>query len=227
MLCLLAWLCYRDLRFLIPLQVLLIPWFLEAEKWLGKRRRKQYLDGFREMLRSLTTSMQAGFSLENACKRAGLELRDYYGQESHPILSCLDAICRGIDLNIRVEELFFDFARETEMEDIYEFTAVVEIARDTGGNMVDILKNTSDHLQARMEAEEEIRVCLSGIQFEKNIMLLMPMIMLVYLNITGSTYTEPLYSTIPGRFVMSLLLIILLLTYYWTENIMKGCSLLK
>ncbi len=223
----LSWLCYRDLRWMVPLQLLLVPWFLESEKWLRQRKRKQYLDGFREMLRSLTTSMQAGFSLENACKTALLELKDFYGQGRHPILFCLDEICRGIELNIRVEELFFYFARETKVEDIYEFSAVLEIARNTGGNMVEILKNTSAHLQTRMEAEDEIQVCLSGIQFEKNIMLLMPLIMLLYLNLTGSSYTTALYDTIPGRVLMTILLLVLLLTYYWTENIMKRCRLMR
>ena len=88
------------------------------------------------------------------------------------------------------------------------------------------MRNTSSRLQVKMDTTEEIRACLSGIQLEKNIMLVMPLIMLVYLNITGAAYTSVLYESTAGRIVMSLLLTVMACCYYWTEAILKKCSIL-
>ena len=177
------------------------------------------------MLRSLMTSLQAGLSLENACRTARKELEEFYGRKGQPILEEIEKICRGIDLNISLQTLFYRFAENTGVEDIYEFAAVMEAAGRTGGNMVEILRNTSEHLRIRIDTEEEIRVCLSGVRFEKNIMLLMPFVMLVYLNMTGPSYVRALYETIPGRVIMTALLFVLSGCYYWTESIMKRCQL--
>ena len=94
----------------------------------------------------------------------------------------------------------------------------------TGGNVVEILKDASDHLQVRMETEAEIRASLSGIAMEKNLMLLMPFFMMVYLNLTSSSYAAVFYQTISGRVIISLLLLVLVVCYYWTEMIMHRCS---
>lgn len=223
---LLAELCYKDMIFALPLQAALLPAHGEFRRWMKLRRRRQYIEGFREMLRSFMTSLQAGLSMENACRTARKDLEEYFGKSSHPILVQIDAICRGLDLNIGIEELFGRFADQTGIQDIHEFAAVMETARKSGGDLVEIMRNTSSRLQVKMDTTEEIRACLSGIQLEKNIMLVMPLIMLVYLNMTGASYTSVLYESSAGRIVMSLLLIIMVCCYYWTEAILKKCSIL-
>ncbi len=178
------------------------------------------------MLRSFMTSLQAGLSMESACRMARRDLEECFGQSRHPILSHIDAICRGLDLNMSMEELFSRFADQSGIQDIHEFAAVMETARKSGGDLVEIIRNSAGHLQAKMETTEEIRACLSGIQLEKNIMLAMPLIMLLYLNMTGAAYTVILYESLAGRILMSLLLAAMVACYYWTEAILKKCSVL-
>ncbi len=61
-----------------------------------------------------------------------------------------------------------EFAESTGLEEAKQFAVVIEIVRSTtGGNMVEILKRTMQHLKYKMDTEEEIRVLLSGKFFEK------------------------------------------------------------
>ena len=83
-----------------------------------------------------------------------------------------------------------EFAESTGLEEAKQFAVVIEIVRSTGGNMVEILKRTMQHLKYKMDTEEEIRVLLSGKLFEKNIMLSMPFFILLYLRLANPEYVE-------------------------------------
>ena len=214
-------LCYSDFLWMIPIQILLIPYFSIIKSRRKKQKICQYEKGFRELLQSMMTSLQAGYSVENACRAALKELEGLYQNRRHPILKDLRKIVRGIELNIPVDQLFMDFAKTAELNEIYQFAAVLEIARNTGGNMVEILKNSMEHLQGKMDANEKIEVILSGKKFEKNIMLLIPFGMLFYLRVTNSDYISCFYTTIPGRVLMTAVLCVTLACFYWTEKIMR------
>ena len=214
-------LCYRSLLWMIPLQLLQIPVQSEYRRWESEREKRWYMEGFQEILSSLVTSLHAGLSLENACRSALHELRLCYEGRTHPALSKMEELCRGLDLNIPVEVLFLRFAEESQVEDIYEFAIVLDIVRKTGGNIIDIIRTTADHLKMKMDTANEMRVILSGILFEKNVMLLMPFFMLGYLNLTGSTYTDCFYYTAAGRVVMSGVILVVTVCYYWSEHIVK------
>lgn len=213
-------LCYGDFLFMIPLQILFIPYLRVMKQKKAQWKERQYLVGFREVLQSLVTSLQAGYSLENACRIACTELEPLFHGKKNPTMNQLRRIVHGIDLHRPLEELFMEYAEESGVEEIYQFAVVLDIARNTGGNVVEILKNSMEHLEHRMNAEEEIRVILSGKIFEKNIMLLMPFGMLFYLRVTNPQYVSCFYNTAGGHIVMTIFIIAIIGCFFWTEKIM-------
>lgn len=214
-------LCYGDLIWMIPLQILVFPYRMALNQKKARKKERQYLLGFREFLQSLVTSLQAGYSLENACRTACVELDSLFQGRKNPTLNQLRRIVHGIELQLPLEELFMNYAEDTGIEEIYQFAVVLDISRNTGGNVVEILRTAMAHLECRMNAEEEIRVLLSGKIFEKNIMLLMPFGMLLYLRLTNPQYVACFYNTIGGHFLMTGFLLTVLLCFFWTEKIMN------
>ena len=97
----------------------------------------------------------------------------------------------------------------------------MHIAKSTGGNVVDILKNSMEHLQNKMEVSEELQVSLSGRIFEKNIMLLMPFGVLLYLRLANPGYVDSLYRLSAGNLLMSIVIAGTVLCFFWTEKIMN------
>lgn len=116
--------------------------------------------------------------------------------------------------------MFMEYAQESQTEEIYEFAVVLHIAKSTGGNVVDILKNSMEHLQNKMEVAEELQVSLSGRIFEKNIMLFMPFGVLLYLRLANPGYVDSLYSIPVGNLLMTSVIAGTVLCYFWTEKIM-------
>ena len=206
---------------MIPLQILQIPIQREYRRWESERRKGKNIEGFQEILTSMVTSLHAGLSMENACRSALHELKICHQGRRHPAVTQMEDLCRGLDLNIPVETLFFRLAEESCLEDIYEFAVVLDIVRKTGGNMIDVIRSTSEHLEMKMDTASEVRVLLSGILFEKNLMLLMPFFMLGYLNLTGSDYTACFYDSAAGRVVMSGVILAVIICYYWSDHIVK------
>ena len=217
----LAVLAYDSLFWMLPLQILLLPVHrVMCAKW-QQRQRMQHLRGFRELLQSLMTSLQAGYSMENACRVSLRELGSLYRSGKHPTVRQLQKIVRGIELPRAVEQMFMEYAEETKIEEIYEFAVVLHIAKSTGGNVVDILKNSMEHLQNKMEVSEELQVSLSGRIFEKNIMLLMPFGVLLYLRLANPGYVDSLYRLPAGNLLMSIVIAGTVLCFFWTEKIMN------
>ena len=200
-------LCYGDIRWLLLEQILLFPCFNVLKR--------------QNLLQSMMTSLQAGYSLNNSCRIALKELEELYQDQNNPMLRQMRRIIQGLDLHITLEQLFMEFAESTGLEEAKQFAVVIEIVRSTGGNMVEILKRTMQHLKYKMDTEEEIRVLLSGKLFEKNIMLSMPFFILLYLRLANPKYVECFYNTILGHLVMSGMIGITVFCFFWSEKIMN------
>lgn len=213
-------LCYGDIRWMALEQVLMVLWFKILKERKRKRELRLYQKGFQDLLQSLMTSLQAGYSLDNSCRIAMKELEKLYQDPKNPMLKQMRRIIQGIDLHIALEQLFTDFADSTELEEARQFAVVIEIVRSTGGNIVEILKRTMQHLKYKMDTEEEIRVLLSGKLFEKNIMLSMPFLILLYLRLANPEYVACFYNSVMGHLVMSVMIGITVFCFFWSERIM-------
>lgn len=213
-------LAYNRLIWILPLQILLLPFYRVMSRRRKQRLKMQYMNGFGEVIQSLLTSLQAGYSMENACRTCLREITELYQSEKNPTVQQLQKLVHGIELHRTVEQMFMEYAKETEIEEIYEFAVVLHIAKSAGGNMVDILKNSIEHFQNKMEVENALRVNLSGRIFEKNIMLLMPMGVLLYLRLANPEYVNSLYDMPAGNLLMTAVIAGTLFCFFWTEKIM-------
>lgn len=140
-------LCYGDIRWLLLEQILLFPCFNVLKRKKREKEKHLYEKGFQNLLQSMMTSLQAGYSLNNSCRIALKELEELYQDQNNPMLRQMRRIIQGLDLHITLEQLFMEFAESTGLEEAKQFAVVIEIVRSTGGNMVEILKRTMQHLK--------------------------------------------------------------------------------
>ena len=138
-------LCYGDIRWLLLEQILLFPCFNVLKRKKREKEKHLYEKGFQNLLQSMMTSLQAGYSLNNSCRIALKELEELYQDQNNPMLRQMRRIIQGLDLHITLEQLFMEFAESTGLEEAKQFAVVIEIVRSTGGNMVEILKRTMQH----------------------------------------------------------------------------------
>lgn len=79
-------LCYGDIRWLLLEQILLFPCFNVLKRKKREKEKHLYEKGFQNLLQSMMTSLQAGYSLNNSCRIALKELEELYQDQNNPML---------------------------------------------------------------------------------------------------------------------------------------------
>ena len=185
--------------------ILLIMWKKTIEQKLEERNKKVAME-FQTMLKNVSSSLLAGFSLENAFVEAEKELKQMYGEKSYMFLE-LQNINKKVGVNIPLEEPLEDLAERTGMEDIYNFIDILSFAKRAGGNFVEIIDNTINKMWAKYETAREIDVTISAKKLEQKVMSVIPVVLLAYMKLTSAEYMSVLYGNVAGVLFMTVCLL--------------------
>ena len=167
-----------------------------------EKYREELTVQFRECILAAATSLQAGYSAENAFLECGKDMKLMYGEAS-PICRELGIIRRGLQINITLEELLQDFARRSGCEEINQFAQIFSLAKRNGGNMAAIIRSSAALIGKQIELRQELRTLLSGKKMELNIMKAMPFGILAYISFGNPGYFDMLYHNLTGAAVMT------------------------
>lgn len=185
--------------------ILLIMWKKTIAQKLDERNKKVAME-FQTMLKNVSSSLLAGFSLENAFVEAEKELKQMYGEKSYMFLE-LQNINKKVGMNIPLEEPLEELAERTGMEDIYNFIDILSFAKRAGGNFVEIIDNTINKMWAKYETAREIDVAISAKKLEQKVMSVIPVVLLAYMKLTSAEYMSVLYGNVAGVLFMTVCLL--------------------
>lgn len=219
--CLIAvpgWLFYRKLFFVAGLLCLLPLYLRICKKEQEKETRRRLNRGFADALAAFSAALEAGYSAENALDESVKDLAMLYPAEE-PIRKEFCYLQRQLQNNRSLEEAFADLAVRTGDEDILCFAEVFEIAKRSGGDLIQVIKATERNMAECAEVKREIRTILTAKRLEGNIMNLMPCGILAYFLLCDPLYLEPLYEGGAGRAVMTCLLAAYLGCVWWAGKI--------
>ena len=216
-----SYIFYRSLL----LSALLLPLaFLYPKKRAGQlaeKRRDVLKMQFRDMLYALSSSLMAGKPIEMAFRTARDDLEVLYPDPETPMIREIDILLRKMTMNETVESALADLADRSQIEDIDSFCNVIITCRKTGGNLVDIIRNTTSILGDKLEIRNEIDILLAQRKFEKKVLNVMPIFLIVILSMVANDYIEPVFTTMVGRMVMTAAIVMILLSWLVSDKIMK------
>lgn len=189
---------------LVPLLFLIIK--RREKKKAEEVRQNELAREFLDVLRSVSASLLAGFSMENAWREAQYEIDRLYGKDS--LLGReLERMNHSVGYNTPLEELLSDFGERSGNADIASFAEVFSFAKRSGGNFITIIEATAGHMRARYETEREIQVLVASRKMEQKVMNVMPLLILAYLKLTSAGFLDVLYRNVPGVLFMSVCLL--------------------
>ena len=219
--CGVAYIFYRS----IPLSVICSPLGLFYLPYRRKRqivkRRDALKQQFRDMLYSLSSSLMAGKTMESALREVRGDLEILYPDPDTAIIREVDIMLRKLLLNETIDNALYDLAERSGIDDIGSFCDVLATCRKMGGNLVEIVKNTTNILGDKMEIKNEIDVLLAQRKFEKKILNAMPIALIFVLSMTAKDYIEPVFTTITGKLVMSAAIGLIAFAWLISEKIMN------
>lgn len=210
---------YSSLLAAVILTPLFIPIYLRMKRRNDEKGRTDLMLEFRECLNSVETSLKAGYSPENAFRSAGQEMEFMYGGRSR-ICRELAVIVGGLDSNIPLERLLFELAVRSGVREIRDFAEIFAIAKRSGGNMTEILADTAEQIESRIEVEKEIDVLLSSRRLEQHIMDAVPFAIIFYISISSEGFFDVLYHNPAGILIMTACLAAYLAAFRLSEKIL-------
>lgn len=194
---------------------------LQKKKMLQKRKR-ELSQQFQQALFSLSSSLVAGRSIENAFIEVTKDLYLLYPDPNTHIIKEFELINRRLENRETIEYALMDFSERAGVDDITSFTDVFVTCKRTGGDLVEVIRRTSTLISQKLEVEQEISVMISQKKFESNAISMAPIIIVAILSNSASDYMLPLYRWSDlGPIVMTICLLIIGFSFWISQKIMN------
>lgn len=215
-----AYVFYRS----VPAFLLLFPAglcypFIKRKELLGRRQDELRLQ-FKEAILSLSSSLTAGYSVENAFSAVIAELRELYGEDGM-ITREFSYIAHQLRMNRTAEALLCEFARRSGLEEAEHFAEIFAISKRSRGELVSVVSHVVHVLGDRIQVREEIRLMTAEKQFEQKFMNMMPYLIVLYVDISSPGFFSQMYETAAGRVVMTCCLGMYALSCALSDKILK------
>lgn len=169
---------------------------------LKERRKEELKRQFKEAVLMLSSSLSAGYSMENSFAQVQDQLEEMYGDRGM-MAKEFDMMRRQLSMNQTLEELWGDFARKSGIEEIRSFAQIFKAARRSGGQLGMVISHVSEIIGGKIQVQEEIRLMTAQKQFEQKIMNLLPLFIVLYIDLTSPGFFDAMYKTTIGRIVMT------------------------
>ena len=217
---LVSYLFYHSL-FAVVLILPFYPIYLKIKaKRLLEQEKQQLCSQFKETISSVAAALNAGYSVENAWREAKTEMAQLYGEQALMVQE-LQHILAHLSMNVPLEDLLYDFARRSDMEDVSSFCQVFFFAKRSGGDFIGIIRTTTERIGQKIELQDQLAADLASRRLESRIMNVVPFVILLYLNVTSPGYFDILYGNISGICIMSVCLLVYLAAYAMSEQMLR------
>lgn len=217
---LISYLFYDDyIAFLCSIPLLFIYLLRKKRKYIKKRIEVLKVQ-FCEMIGSVSAAILAGMSVENAFRESRMDMENMFGKKSY--ISCeLEYMISKLDVNQTIETCLKDFSDRTGIDEIKDFYVVFCEAKNSGGNLTEIISKTIFIMKQKAEIEQEIITMLNGKIYEQKIMNFVPLGIILYLKITSKDSMNALYHNTAGAMIMTGCLFIYVGAYFLSKKIMN------
>ncbi len=112
-------------------------------------------------------------------------MESIYG-EGADIVREVELIIEGIANNITPETMLTNFAQRSGLDDVESFASVFEVSNRQGSNLGQVISDSREIINGKIEIEMEIETMLQGNKNELNIMIIMPLVIVASLSGLGT-----------------------------------------
>ncbi|MFD2114476.1 type II secretion system F family protein [Paenibacillus yanchengensis] len=189
-------------------------------KSMIKKRRQQLQIQFKEALYTITSSLAAGRSVENAFLTAVVDLSWLFPDPNTAIIKELQWVITRLQHAEPLEQALLQMAERTKVEEMMQFAEAIVTCKRSGGNLIEVTKHTAALISDKLATEQEIAVLIAHKKFEAQIMLVVPFVFLGFLQLAAPDYMAPLYSGI-GYVVLTVALISIVISSIFILKIMN------
>lgn len=201
--------------FAAVLLTLLTPLILHLLlNFLAGRRRTQFDQQVPDTLQMFAGGLRAGHSLLRAVDAAA--------QESQPPMSEeLSRIVNETRIGRDLGESLADVARRTRSEDFLSISQGIEIHREVGGDLAELLDHLGDTVRDRNQVRGQIRALSAEGRMSAIVLMSLPIVMFIGLTLFNDMYSRVFTGTLPGYLLIAAAVVLLTAGGFWLSRIIK------
>ena len=120
---------------------------------------------YKEFLLGLISSLESGYSVENAFLEAEQGIVRMFGANS-VIAGELHRMNAKVELKAPVERAFLEFAASFPYEEAVNFANIFAFAKRLGGDYIRNIRRTAEKIEQKVELKQEITAAVAEKQME-------------------------------------------------------------
>jgi tight adherence protein B len=176
------------------------------------RRRKAFGKQLDNTLRIISSALRAGQSLPMA-------MHSVAADASAPMSEEITRIINEARLGRDLVQAMLDTAQRMDNEDFRWFAEAVEVQRDSGGNLNDIIETVAETIRGRAEIREKIRAYSSEGRASCYVLMGLPVGLAAIYSLMNPGYLSPLFGTTAGLLLVALSVVLYTVAWFWMRSI--------
>jgi tight adherence protein B len=195
-----------------PREPVLQPaWERLVERSRMPKRQRKFAEQLPDVLQLLITTLRAGFGLTQALDAVTKDAEEPSRTEWEQVLT---ASRMGQDMAVAMRAL----AERMGCPDLAWIAGAVEINRDTGGNLAEVLSNIQDTIRSRARMRGKIRTLTAEGRLSARILTALPLVVIAWQAISNpDRFSVFLHGA--GPFFLGLAGVLMIVGWFWIRRI--------
>ncbi|MCO4275099.1 type II secretion system F family protein [Pseudarthrobacter sp. HLT3-5] len=181
---------------------------------LAARRRRQFDEQVPDTLQMLAGGLRAGHSLLRAVDAAAQESQPPMAEE-------LSRIVNETRIGRDLGESLAEVARRTESEDFMAIAQAIEIHREVGGDLAEVLDHLGDTVRDRNQVRGQIRALSAEGRMSAIVLMALPVVMFIGLTLFNDLYSRVFLTTVSGFVLIAVAIVLLTVGGLWLRQLVK------
>jgi tight adherence protein B len=180
--------------------------------YAGNREQKKFENQLPDTLTLMSTSLRAGYSLLQATEAVAAEAPNPTAREFGRAIA-------EARLGRTVGDALRGIVDRTQSKDFEWAVMAIEIQREVGGNLAEVLTTVADTMRARNRLKGEIQALTAEGRISAIVLGILPFGMALFLWTTNPDYLEPLLTTTFGQIAIGVGLLLMAAGIFWLKKI--------
>jgi tight adherence protein B len=181
-------------------------------RFTGSREKRKFENQLPDTLTLMSTSLRAGYSLLQATEAVSSEAQNPTAREFGRAIS-------EARLGITVTDSLNGIVERTQSQDFEWAVMAIEIQREVGGNLAEVLQTVADTMRARNRLKGEIRALTAEGRISAFVLGSLPFLMALFIWTTNRDYLQPLFDEPFGRIAIGVGLLLMAGGVFWLKKI--------
>ncbi|NHZ70866.1 MAG: hypothetical protein GWP18_04425, partial [Proteobacteria bacterium] len=181
---------------------------------VASRQRKKFEKQLPDTLNLIATSLRAGYSLLQAIEAVGEESPDPTRREFGRAIA-------EIRLGRPMEMALGDIAERMISQDFEWAVMAINIQREVGGNLAEVLQTTSETMVQRNRLRREMKALTAEGRISAIVLSIMPIALFLFISAANPGYLDPMLQSTIGLIIMGVGVLFIVAGIFWMQKIVK------